>query len=333
MSAAGIHTVMRRREFVGLIGGAALFWSRAAKAQGKLPVIGYLHFATPDYQPAAASFLKGLAETGLIEGKDFSIVYRWAEGHYDRLPAMASGLVELGVDLIAAFGPPPAKAAKMATSTIPIVFEVGNDAVEAGLVNSLARPGGNATGLNILFTQLTAKRLELLCQLLPRAKNIILLINPKSPTAEPSIRDAQAGARSKGVQLSTLNASNDDEIETAFSEFGKTQSDGLIVAADPFFDTRREQLPAAAARHKVPTIYFEPEFSAVGGLISYGSRLSLVYRHMGLYAGRILKGEKPADLPVEQPTKFELAINLKTARALGIETPPELLFTADEVIE
>src|SRR6202790_1148337 len=327
---------MRRREFVGLIGGAAALWSLAAKAQGKVPVIGYLHFATPDYQPAAASFLKGLAETGFIEGKDFSVAYRWAEGHYDRLPAMASELVGLEVDLIAAFGPPPAKAAKAAkaaSSTIPIVFEVGNDAVEAGLVESLARPGGNATGLNILFTQLTAKRLELLCKLLPGAKNITLLVNPKSPTAEPSIRDAQAGARSKGVQLSTLNASNDGEIETAFLEFGKMQSDGLIVAADPFFDTRREQLAAAAARHKVSTIYFEPEFSAVGGLISYGSRLSSVYRQMGIYAGRILKGEKPADLPVEHPTKFELAINLKTARALGIEIPPELLFTADEVVE
>jgi putative tryptophan/tyrosine transport system substrate-binding protein len=173
----------------------------------------------------------------------------------------------------------------------------------------------------------------LLCQLLPKAKNIVLLVNPKSPTAEPSIRDAQAGARSRGVQLSTLNAGNDDEIETAFSEFGKMQGDGLIVAADPFFDTRREQLPAAAARYKVPTIYFEPEFSTVGGLISYGTRLSAVYRQIGVYAGRILKGEKPADLPVEQPTKFELAINLKTSRALGIETPQELLSTADEVID
>jgi putative tryptophan/tyrosine transport system substrate-binding protein len=325
---------MRRRDFITLVGGGAAFlWPLAAKAQGKVPVIGYLHFAAPDYQPAAASFLKGLAEMGLIEGRDFSVAYRWADGHYDRLPALASELVGLKVDLIAAFGPPPAKAAKAATSTIPIVFEVGNDAVEAGLVKSLARPDGNATGLNILFTQLTAKRLELLCQLLPKAKNITLLINPKSPTAEPSIRNAEAGARSKGVQLSILNASNDDELETAFSEFGKMQSNGLIVAADPFFDTRRQQLPAAAARHRVPTIYFEPEFSAVGGLISYGSRLSSVYSHMGIYAGRILKGEKPADLPVEQPTKFELAINLKTARALGIETPPELLFTADEVIE
>ena len=324
---------MKRREFITLLGAAAV-WSLPAKAaQRKPPVIGYLHFATPDYEPAAASFLRGLAEAGFVEGKDFSVLYRWAEGHYDRLPAMASELVQLEVDLIAAFGPPPARAAKAATSTVPIVFEVGNDAVEAGLVESLARPGGNATGLNILYTQITAKRLELLCQLLPRAKNITLLINPKSPTAEPSIRDAQAGARAKGVQLSILSASNDNEIETAFSEFGRIRSDGLIVAADPFFDTRREQLPAAAARHKVPTIYFEPEFSTVGGLISYGSRLSSIYRHMGVYAGRILKGEKPADLPVEQPTKFELAINLKTARALGIETPSELLFTADEVIE
>jgi len=324
---------MKRRQFITVLGGAAAAWSFAAKAQGKPPVIGYLHFATPDYQPGAASFLQGLADKGSVEDRDFSVVYRWAEGHYDRLPSMASELVALKVDLIAAFGPPPAKAARLATSRIPIVFEVGNDAVEAGLVNSLSRPGGNATGLNILYTQITGKRLELLCQLLPRAKNIVLLINPKSPTAEPSIRDAQAGARSRGVQLSTLNASNDDEIEMAFSDFGKMRGDGLIVAADPFFDTRRKQLPAAAARHKVPTIYFEPEFSTVGGLISYGTRLSSVYRHMGIYAARILKGERPADLPVEQPTKFELAINLKTAGAMGIETPPELLSTADEVIE
>jgi len=285
------HTDMKRRTFVGLIGGAAALWPFAAKTQGKVPVIGYLHFATPDYQPAAASFLKGLSEAGYIEGRNFSVEYRWAEGHYDRLPAMASELVARDVDLIAAFGPPPAKAAKAATSTIPIVFEVGNDAVEAGLVKSLAKPGGNATGLNILFTQLTAKRLELLCELLPEAKNVTLLVNPKSPTAEPSVRDAQAGARSKGVQLSILNASNDDEIETAFSTFEKLQSGGVIVAADPFFDTRREQLPAVAARHKVPTIYFEPEFCTAGGLISYGSRLSDVYRQMGIYAGRILKGE------------------------------------------
>src|SRR4051812_25547773 len=299
---------MRRRQFIGALGGAAVLWPLCAKAQAKLPVIGYLHFATPDYQPGPASFFKGLAEVGFIEGRHFTVAYQWAEGHYDRLPAMVAELIAHGVDLIAAFGPPPAKVAKTATSTIPIVFEVGNDAVEAGLVQSLARPGGNATGLNILFTQLTAKRLEILCKLLPAAKHITLLVNPKSPTAEPSIRDAEPGARARGLKLSILNASNDGEIEAAFSDFGKIQSEGLIVAADPFFDTRREQLPAAAARHKVPTIYFEPEFSAAGGLISYGSRLSLVYEQMGVYAGRILKGEKPADLPVAQPTKFELAV-------------------------
>jgi putative ABC transport system substrate-binding protein len=324
---------MKRRQFIALLSGAAAASSFAARAQGKPPVIGYLHFASPDYQPAAASFLEGLTEKGFVEGKDFSIIYRWAGGHYDRLPSMASELVGLKVDLIAAFGPPPAKAAKLATSKIPIVFEVGNDAVEAGLVGSLSRPGGNATGLNILYTQITGKRLELICQLLPGARNIVLLVNPKSPTAEPSIRDAQEGARTRGVQLATLNASNDDEIDKAFTEFKKVGGDALIVAADPFFDTRREQLPAAAAKHNVPTIYFEPEFSTVGGLISYGTRLSSVYRQMGVYAGRILKGERPADLPVEQPTKFELAINLRTARALGIQPPSELLSTADEVVE
>src|SRR6202011_3758533 len=324
---------MRRREFVGLIGGAAALWSLAAKAEGKVPVIGYLHFATPDYQPAAASFLKGLAETGFIEGKDFSVAYRWAEGHYDRLPAMASELVALEVDLIAAFGPPPAKAAKTATSTIPIVFEVGNDAVEAGLVASLARPGGNATGLSILFTQLTGKRLELLCELIPQARTIALLVNPKSPTAEPSIRGAQEAARAKGVQLSILNASTESEIDAAFATFVNLRADGLIIAADPFFDTRRQQLVAPAARYRVPTIYFEREFSAAGGLISYGTSLPAVYRQMGVYAGRILKGENPANLPVEQPTKFEMIINLKTAEALGLTVPPKLLFTADEVIE
>jgi putative ABC transport system substrate-binding protein len=328
---------MRRREFIRLIFGAAatpaIFAPLPAMAQQRMLVIGYLHFASPDYEPGANEFLKGLAEKGYVDGKNIAIEYRWAEGHYDRLPAMASDLVARKVDLIAAFGPPPARAAKSATSTIPIVFEVGNDAVEAGLVASLARPGGNATGMNILYTQLTPKRLELLCQLVPQAKNIALLINPKSPTAEPSIQGARQGARARGVQLSILNASLDSEIDTAFSEFAKSGADGMIVAADPFFDTRRKQLVAAAARYKVPTNYFEPEFSAAGGLISYGTRLSTVYYQMGITAGRVLNGERPADLPVEQPTKFELAINLQTAKALGLNVPPPLLASADEVIE
>jgi putative ABC transport system substrate-binding protein len=249
------------------------------------------------------------------------------------LPALAADLVGLKVDLIAAFGPPPAKAAKNATSTIPIVFEVGNDAVEAGLVASLARPGGNATGLSVLFTQLTPKRLELLCELIPQAKTIALLVNPNSPTAEPSVRGAPEAARAKGVQLSILKASNVDEIEAAFATIVASKTDGLIVAADPFFDSRRAQLVATAARDKVPTIYFENEFSNAGGLMSYGPSLAAVYRRMGSYAGRILKGEKPDDLPVEQPTTFQMVFNLKTARELGITVPSNLLFRADEVIE
>ena len=324
---------MRRREFVTLLGGAAAAWPLGSRAQKARPVIGYLHFAAPTYTPAATAFLQGLQEAGYVEGQNVALEYRWAEGQYDRLPAMAADLVGRKVDLIAAFGPPPARAAKNATSTIPIVFEVGNDAVEAGLVESLARPGGNATGLSILFTQLTSKRIELLCELIPQARTIALLVNASSPTAEPSIRGAQEAASTKGLQLSILRASTESEIDAAFATFVNLHADGLIIAADPFFDTRREQLVVPAARHRVPTIYFEREFSAMGGLISYGSSLPAVYRQMGIYAGRILKGEKPADLPVEQPTKFELVINLKTARTLGLNVPSHLVSTADEVID
>jgi putative ABC transport system substrate-binding protein len=325
---------VKRREFLTLVGGAASAWPLAARAQqAAMPVIGYFHFATPAYAPTAASFLQGLNETGFVAGQNVAIEYRWAEGQYDRLPAMAADLVGRKVDLIAAFGPPLARAAKNATSTIPIVFEVGNDAVAAGLVASLARPGGNATGLSILFTQVTPKRLELLCELIPQARTIALLVNPNSPTAEPSIQGAEEAARAKGVQLAILNASTESEIDAAFAKLASLQADGLIIAADPFFDTRRAQLVAPAARYKIPTIYFAREAPASGGLMSYGSSLSEAYRQMGIYSGRILKGEKPADLPVQQPTKFELIINLKTARALGLTVPPKLLFTADEVIE
>jgi putative ABC transport system substrate-binding protein len=325
---------MKRREFIALMGGAAVSAPLVARAQQKpMPVIGYFHFAAPGYTPMAAAFLEGLKEAGFTEDQNVAIEYRWAEGQYDRLPAMAADLVGRKVDLIAAFGPPVARAAKNATSTIPIVFEVGNDAVEAGLVASMARPGGNATGFSILFTQLTSKRLDLLRELIPQARTIALLVNPKSPTAAPSISGAQEAASARGVQLSILNASTESEIDAAFATFAKVQAGGLIIAADPFFDTRREQLVAPAAHYRVPTIYFEREFSTVGGLISYGSSLPAVYRQMGVYAGRILKGEKPADLPVVQPTKFEMAINLKTAKALGLVVPAALLATADEVIE
>jgi len=324
---------MRRREFITLLGAAASLPLAARAQQKAMPVIGYFHFATPEYTPMAASFLQGLKEAGYVAGQNVAIEYRWAEGQYDRLPAMAAELVGRRVDLIVAFGPPLARAAKNATATIPIVFEVGNDAVAAGLVASLARPGGNATGLSILFTQLTPKRLELLCELVPQARTIALLVNPNSPTAEPSIQGTQEAARAKGVQLSVLNASTDGQIDAAFATFATTPADGLVIAADPFFDTRRERLIGPAARSRMPTIYFSRESVAAGGLISYGSSLGDVYRQMGIYAARILKGEKPADLPVEQPTKFEMAINLKTANALGLRVPPKLIFTADEVIE
>jgi putative tryptophan/tyrosine transport system substrate-binding protein len=324
---------MRRREFITLLGAAASLPLAARAQQKAMPVIGYFHFATPEYTPMAASFLQGLKEAGYVAGQNVAIEYRWAEGQYDRLPAMAAELVGRKVDLIVAFGPPLARAAKNATATIPIVFEVGNDAVAAGLVASLARPGGNATGLSILFTQLTPKRLELLCELVPQARTIALLVNPNSPTAEPSIQGTQEAARAKGVQLSVLNASTDGQIDAAFATFATTPADGLVIAADPFFDTRRERLIGPAARSRMPTIYFSRESVAAGGLISYGSSLGDVYRQMGIYAARILKGEKPADLPVEQPTKFEMAINLKTANALGLRVPPKLIFTADEVIE
>ena len=328
---------MKRREFMGaFLGGAATLnlWPLTARAQQKsMPVIGYLHFASPDYLPGPGEFLKGLQEKGYVEGRNLALEFRWAEGHYDRLPAMASDLVARKVDLIAAFGPPPALAAKNATSIIPIVFEVGNDPVEAGLVASLPRPGGNATGFGILFTQLTSKRVDLLCQLVPRAKRVALLINPNSPTAEPSIRGAQEGAHARDVQLSVLKASTEDEIDGAFASVDGLQADGVVVSADPFFDTRRRQLVDAAARHRISTIYFEREFCNFGGLIGYGSNLADVYRQMGVYSGRILNGENPADLPVVQPTNFELVINLKTAKVLGIDVPARLLVTADQVIE
>jgi putative ABC transport system substrate-binding protein len=327
---------VKRRDFMMALAGSAALNAMppAVRAQQKTaPVIGYLHFATPDYAPGASAFLQGIREKGYVEGQNLRLEYRWAEGHYDRLPALASDLVARRVDLIAAFGPPPAHAAKNATSAIPIVFEVGNDAVEAGLVASLPRPGGNATGFSILFTQITPKRVDLLCELIPQAKKIALLVNPASPTADPSIRGAEEGVRARGVQLSVLKASTESEIDAAFASVAGLQGDGLVVSADPFFDTRRVQLVNAAARNRVPTIFFERGYCEAGGLISYGSSLTNVYREMGVYAGRILNGEKPADLPVVQPTNFEFIINLKAAKALGLNVPERLLATANEVFE
>jgi putative ABC transport system substrate-binding protein len=281
-----------------------------------------------------AAFRQGLNETGYVEGQNLAIEYRWAESHYDRLPSLAADLVDRRVDLIIASSPPSALAAKSATSTIPIVFRGGGDPVGGGLVASLARPGGNLTGVSFIPNELTAKRLELLSELVPRAGVIALLVNPTNSTnTERVIRDVQEAAPTKGLQLHVLKASSESEIDTAFASLVQLHADALVVAADPFLSGQREQLVALASRHAGPAIYAWREFAASGGLISHGASLTAAFRLVGTYAGKILKGAKPSDLPVEQPTKFELVINIKTAKSLGLTVPPTLLAQADDVIE
>ena len=281
-----------------------------------------------------AAFRRGLGEAGFIEGQNVMIEYRWALGQYDRLPAMAAELVRRPVTVLAsAGGEPAALAAKAATSTIPIVFVIGGDPVKLGLAASLNRPGGNSTGISVLTNTLEPKRLELLRELVPRAETIGVLLNPNFPTFESQLRDVQEAARAINLQIHVLRASTDREIDAAFETVAQRRIPALSVAADPFFDTRRDKLVVLAVRHAVPTMYHFREFAAAGGLVSYGVDISDAYRLFGVYTGRILKGAKPADLPVRQPTKFELVINLKTARALGLEVPSNLSARADEVIE
>ena len=287
-----------------------------------MPVIGFLGSGSPGPSaPFTAAFRQGLAETGFVEGQNVAIEYRWAEGHYDRLPALAAELVGRKVDVIAAGGPPPALAAKGATSTIPIVFSSGDDPVATGLVASLARPGGNVTGISFLNVELHPKRLELLAEMAPQARVIALLVNPTNSNAERVVQELQEAARAKGVQLPILKASSESEIDAAFATLVQLHAAALVVSADPFFNSRREQLVALASRHAIPAIYGFREFAASGGLISYGASITAASRQVGTYAGKILKGAKPADLPVVQPTKFELVINLKTAKALGLTVP------------
>jgi putative ABC transport system substrate-binding protein len=324
---------VKRRELLFLLGGA-MADPRALHAQPKtMPVIGLLHFASPGpFALYILAFRQGLSETGYIEGKNLGIEFRWAEGRYELLPALAVDLVSRRVDAIVAFGPPSARAAKNATSTIPIIFS-SSDPVREGLVDSLARPGGNLTGVSLLTVELMAKRLELLSELVPQAKVIALLMNPNNPDTEPTIRDMQEAARTKGVQLPILKAASESEIDAAFASLVQLQAGGLVIGTDPFFASRREQLAALAARHAIPATYDFREFAAVGGLISYGTSLTAVYRQLGIYAGKILQGAKPADLPVQQPTTFELVVNLNTAKVLGLTVPPSILARADEVIE
>src|SRR5215469_11176074 len=325
---------MDRRTFMGSVAGGLLAVPLAVHAQRKaMPVIGLLTATSPGpFEPLLRAFRQGLSEAGYTEGQNVAIEYRWAEGHYDRLPALAADLVGRKVDLIVAANPPPALAAKNATSTIPIVFRGGADPVADGLVASLARPGGNLTGVSIA-DDLTAKRLELLSELVPRARVIALLVNPNNTNAERVIRDVQEAARTKGLQLHVLKASSESEIDTAFASVVKLHADALVVASDPFLSSRREQIVALASRYAVPSSYAWREIAESGGLISYGPSLPGAYRLVGVYAGKVLKGAKPADLPVQQPRTFELVINLKTAKALGLIVPQSMLTHGDEVIQ
>jgi len=327
---------MKRRELMVLFGGAAVAWPRALSAQQKaMPVVGFLDGGSPGpAAPFVAAFHQGLSETGYIEGQNLAIEYRWAEGGYDRLPPLAADLVDRKVDVILAWGGTPvALAEKAATSTIPIVFVGLSNPVEAGLVASLARPGGNVTGFSIFTFELIPKWLELISELAPQAKPIALLVNPNSPLTERVIRDAQEAARASGKQLDVLTAESDSEIDAAFTSLLRQQAGALIVAGDSFFFSRREWLAALALRHAVPAIFTSREAVLAGGLISYGTNYKNASRGAGVYTGKILNGEKPADLPVQQPSKFELVINLKTAKALGLTVPQTLIARADEVIE
>jgi putative ABC transport system substrate-binding protein len=325
---------MNRREFIAGLGGAAA-WPLAARAQQPaMPVVGVLDSGSPESN-LMASFRQGLGDSGYIEGQNVTVEYRWAEGRYDRLSEMAAGLVRRQVSVIAVPSSTPASlAAKAATTAIPIVFGVGDDPVKLGLVASLSRPGGNATGINFFIGELAAKRLGLLHELVPAATRVAVLVNPTDAMrTESNVRDLEAAARTIGLQIRFLNASTNSEIDAAFATIIRERADALFVLPDSFFASRRVQLAILAARHAIPATYGQRDYAEVGGLMSYGTNLAASRRQVGVYTGRILKGEKPADLPVLQPIKFEFVINLQTAKTLGITVPATLLTTADEVIE
>jgi ABC-type uncharacterized transport system substrate-binding protein len=326
---------MRRREFITLLGGAAAAWPLSARAQQPMPVVGWLNTRSEsDSAFAVRAVRRGLGETGYVDGQNVTIEYRWLNHDLDRLPSALAELMERRVAVIAVIGSSTAAlAAKATTSTKPIVFATGGDPVKDGLVSSLNRPGGNLTGVSFFAAALGAKRVELLHELVPKADAIAMLVNPHSPDVDSQIQDAHMAARRLGPQLHVFNVRTDSEVDVSFVTIAGQKAGGLLVGSDPFFTTQRHRLAALAARHRIPAIYSLREYVEAGGLMSYGASLTDAFRQVGVYAGRILKGDKPADLPVMQPTKFELVINLKTAKTLGLDIPPTLLARADEVIE
>jgi putative ABC transport system substrate-binding protein len=326
---------LRRREFITLISGAAAAWPLTARAQQPaMPVIGFLNATSPDtYADRLRGFRQGLKETGYAEGEDVAIEYRWAEGKDDRLPSLAADLVRRRVAVIAAPGTSTALAAKAAAAMIPVVFMVAEDPVKLGLVASLARPGGNATGINFYTGELTAKRLELLRELVPAATRVAVLINSANVSTETTLREVESAARGMGLQMRVVRAGTRQEIDAAFEALARERTDALFVGLDPFLNSRRVQLAQLATHHRIPVVYSARDIAEAGGLMSYGTNITDAFRQVGVYTGRILKGAKPADLPVVQASRFELVINAHTARMLGLTVPDKLLAAADEVIE